>query len=120
MGKGKEKKIKQEAIKRAKIEESIKGTETGLETKKRKTAKSSKQLIVSEEPKRVDPSTFGKEVGHFLIPKIRVKTKVKFSVFQVPVSSLAHGSSGPLTSHPKSPLGPSRPFSFFFFSFFFN
>ena len=41
---------------------------------------SRKQLVVSEEPKRVDPSTFGKEVSHSLIPKIRVKTKVETSI----------------------------------------
>ena len=42
VGKGKEKKIKQEAIKRAEIEESIKGTKAGSKTKKRKIAKSHK------------------------------------------------------------------------------
>ena len=100
VGKGKEKKIKQEAIKRAEIEESVKGIEVGLKTKKRKTAKSRKQLVVSEEPKRVDPSTFGKEVSHSSIPKIRVKTKVESSVFQVPVSFSAHGSSESLDITP--------------------
>ena len=42
VGKGKEKKIKQEAIKRVGLEEGMKGTEAGPETKKRKTAKSHK------------------------------------------------------------------------------
>jgi len=42
VGKGKEKKIKQEAVKRAELEESVEGTEVGLEAKKRKTAKSQK------------------------------------------------------------------------------
>ena len=42
VGKGKEKKIKQEVIKRVGLEEGMKGTEAGPETKKRKTAKSRK------------------------------------------------------------------------------
>ena len=79
--KGKEKKIKQEAVKRAEIKESVEGTKAGLETKKRKTAKSRKQLVVSKEPEKVDPSTVGKKVGHPLIPKIRMKTKVESSIF---------------------------------------
>ena len=89
VGKGKEKKIKQEAVKRVELEESAKGTEVGPETKKWKTAKSYKQLVISKEPERMDPSTVGKEVGHPLIPKIRVKTKVESSLSQVPVSSSA-------------------------------
>ena len=93
VGKCKEKKIKQETVKKAKLEESVEGTETGPETKKRKTVRPCKQLVISEEGKRVDPSTVGKEVGHPLIPKIRVKTKVKSSVFQVPMSSSVQGSS---------------------------
>ena len=76
VGKGKEKKIKQEAVKRVEIEESVKGTKAGPETKKRKIAKSCKQLVISEDPEKVDPFTIGKEVGHPLIPKIRVKTTV--------------------------------------------
>ena len=80
VGKGKEKKIKQEALKKAEIEGSIKGTEASPNTKKRKNAKSRKQLVVSEEPERVDPSAVGKEVGHPLIPKIRMNTKVESSV----------------------------------------
>ena len=39
LGKGKEKKIKQEAIKIAELEESAEGTEVSPKTKKRKTAK---------------------------------------------------------------------------------
>ena len=42
VGKGKEKKIKQEVVKRAELEESAKGTEAGLETNKRKTVRSRK------------------------------------------------------------------------------
>ena len=81
LGKGKEKKIKQEAVKRVEIEENVEVTEAGPETKKRKTAKSRKQLVVFEEPERVDPSTIGKEVDHPLIPKIKVKNKVESFVF---------------------------------------
>ena len=69
LGKGKEKKIKQEAIKIAELEESAEGIEVGPKTKKRKTAKFQKELVISEEPERVDRSTVGKEVGHPLIPK---------------------------------------------------
>jgi len=42
IGKGKEKKIKQEKVKRAKLEESAEGIEAGPETKKRKTTRSQK------------------------------------------------------------------------------
>ena len=38
--KGKEKKIKQEKVKKAKLEESAEGTKAGPETKKRKTTRS--------------------------------------------------------------------------------
>ena len=93
VGKVKEKKIKQEAVKRVEIEESVEGTEAGSETKKRKTTKSRKQLVISEELEGMDPSAVGKEVGHSLIPKFRVRTKVEFFVFRVPVRSSAHGSS---------------------------
>ena len=55
---------------------------------------SCKQLVVSEEPEKVDPSIVGKEVSNPLILKIRMKTMVKFSVFQIPVSSSAYDSSG--------------------------
>ena len=116
-GKGKEKKIKQEAVKKAEVKGSVEGTEAGHNTKKRKTAKSRKQLIISEEPDGVDPSTGGKEVSHPLIPKIKVKTKVESSVLQVPVGSFkgtssvtitssAYGSSGSLDIIPQSPLEP--------------
>jgi len=76
IGKGTEKKIKQENVKRAELEESVKGTET----KKRKTARSQKQLVISEEPERISPPTVGKEVGHPLIPRTRMKTKVESSL----------------------------------------
>ena len=56
VGKVKEKKIKQEAIKRVEIEESVEGTGAGSETKKRKTTKSRKQLVISEELEGMDPS----------------------------------------------------------------
>ena len=39
VGNGKEKKIKQETIKKAEVEGSVKDTKAGLETKKRKIAK---------------------------------------------------------------------------------
>jgi len=39
VGKGKEKKIKKEAVKRAELEENVEGTKVGLKTKKRKTTK---------------------------------------------------------------------------------
>ena len=40
VGKGKEKRIKQEKVKQSKPEEDVEGTEAGPETKKRKTTKS--------------------------------------------------------------------------------
>ena len=105
--KGKKKKIKQEAVKRAKLEESAEATEAGPETKKRKTLKSQKQLVISKGLKRVGPSTIGKEVGHPLIPRTQVKTKVESSLSQVLVCSSAQGSSGSFDFIPQSPLGPS-------------
>ena len=42
ISKGKEKNIKRKAVKRAELEKSVKSTEVGPETKKRKTAKSQK------------------------------------------------------------------------------
>jgi len=69
IGKGKKKKIKQEKVKRAELEESAEGTEASPETKKRKIARSQKQLVISEEPERVSSPTVGKEVGHPLIPR---------------------------------------------------
>ena len=89
ISKGKEKKIKQDAVKRAELEESVEGTKTGLKTKKRKTTKSQKQLVISEEPERVSPPIVGKEVSHPLIPRTRVKSKVESSLSQVLVSSSA-------------------------------
>ena len=82
ISKGKEKKIKQEKVKQAELEEGIEGIEAGSKSKKRKTAKSQKQLIISEEPGRVSPFTVGKEVGHPLLPRTRVKTKVESSLSQ--------------------------------------
>ena len=65
IGKGAKKKIKQEKVKRAELEESTEGTET----KKRKTARSQKQLVISEEPERVSPLIVEKEIGHPSIPR---------------------------------------------------
>ena len=108
IGKGKEKKIKQEKVKRAELEESVEGTEAGPETKKRKTTRSQKQLVIFKEPERVSSPSVEKEVGHLLIPRTRVKTKVESSFSQVPMSSLAQGSLGSFDFVPQSPLGPSR------------
>ena len=116
VGKGKEKKIKQEAIKKAEVEGSVEGIKAGHETKNRKTVKSRKQLVIFEELEGVDPSTVGKEVSHPLIPKIKVKTKVESFFLQVPVGSFKGTSSVVLTSSahgflesldiiPQSPLG---------------
>ena len=79
----KERAIKQEKLKEAEVEGSAEGI--GPETKKRKTGKSQKQLVLSEE----------KEVEQPLAIRTRVNTKVKSSFSQVPVSSLVHGSLGP-------------------------
>ena len=76
IGKGAEKKIKQEKVKRAELEESNEGTET----KKRKTARYQKQLVIFEEHERVSPLIVEKEVGHPSIPRSRVKTKVESSL----------------------------------------
>ena len=46
IGKGKEKRIKQEKVKQSKPEEDVKGTEADPKAKKRKTAKSQKQLVI--------------------------------------------------------------------------
>ena len=118
VGKGKEKKIKQEAVKKAEVEGSVKGIKAGHETKNRKIVKSRKQLVIFEELEGVDPSTVGKEVSHPLIPKIKVKTKVESFFLQVPVGSFKGTSSVVLTSSaygflesldiiPQSPLGLS-------------
>ena len=45
IGKGKEKNIKQENVKRAELEEGDEGTKANPETKKRKTVRSQKQLV---------------------------------------------------------------------------
>ena len=119
VGKGKEKKIKQEAVKKAEVEGSVKGTKVGHKTKKRKPAKSCKQLVISKELEGVDPFTVGREVSHPLTPKIKVKTKVVSFVLQVPVGSFKGSSSVVVTSSaygsleslgiiPQSPLGLSR------------
>ena len=55
--KGKEKRIKQEKLKGAKVEESVEGTEAGPEAKKRKTGKSQKQLVALEEKEVGQPLT---------------------------------------------------------------
>ena len=70
-------------MKEAEVEGSAEGI--GPETKKRKTGKSQKQLVLSEE----------KEVEQPLAIRTWVNTKVKSSFSQVPVSSLVHGSLGP-------------------------
>ena len=80
LGKGKEKKIKKEVVKKSEVEGSAEDTEVGCGTKRRKTASTRKQLVISEGPEEVDPSAIGKEVSHPPIPKIRVKTKVKSSI----------------------------------------
>ena len=71
IGKGKEKRIKQEKLKEAEVEESVEGTKAGPEAKKRKIGKSQKQLVTLEE----------KEVGQPLVTRTRKKTKVESSFF---------------------------------------
>ena len=51
LGKGREKRIKQEKVKEVGLEESAKGTEAGPETKKRKIGKSQEQLVGTRESK---------------------------------------------------------------------
>ena len=80
VGKGKEKKIKKEAVKKFEVEGSAEDTEVGHRTKRRKTTSTCKQLVISEGPKEVDPSAVGKEVNYPPIPKIRMKTKVESSI----------------------------------------
>ena len=110
IGISKERAIKQEKLKEAKVEGSAEGI--GPETKKRKTGKSQKQLVLSEE----------KEVEQLLPIRTRVKTKVKSSFSQVPVRSSIHGSLGPsgCTRSKQKRLGDpvererrARPLSFF-------
>ena len=107
VGKGKEKRIKQEKVKQSEPEEDVEGTEAGPETMKRKTAKSRKQLVVFEEPEGVSSPIEGKEVGHPLISEAQVKTKVESSLSQVPVSSSGQGSLGSFDLVHQFPLGPS-------------
>ena len=83
VGKGKEKKIKQEAIQKSDVEGCAEGTKAGHGTKMRKIVLACKQLVVSKGPEEADPYAIGKEVIHPLIPKIRVKTKVKSSILQI-------------------------------------
>ena len=110
VGMSKERAIKQEKLKEAEVEGSAEGI--GLETKKRRTGKSQKQLVLSEE----------KEVEQPLTIRTRLKTKVESSFSQVPMSSSVHGSLGP-SGHTRSKqkrLGDlvererrARPHSFF-------
>ena len=65
VGTSKEKVIKQEKLKEAEVEGSADGI--GPETKKRKTGKSQKQLVLSEEKEVEQPSAI----------RTRVKTKVE-------------------------------------------
>ena len=83
IGMSKEKAIKHKKLKEARVEGSAEGI--GPEMKKRKTGKSQKQLVLSEE----------KEVEQPLAIRTRVKTKVESSFSQVLVSSSIHGSLGP-------------------------
>ena len=83
VGMSKERAIKQEKLKEPEVEGSAEGI--GPETKKRKTGKSQKKLVLSEE----------KEVEQPLAIRTWVKTKVESSFSQVPVSSSVHGSLGP-------------------------
>ena len=83
VGMSKERAIKQEKLKEPEVEGSAEGI--GPETKKRKTGKSQKKLVLSEE----------KEVEQPLAIRTWVKTKVESSFSQVPMSSSVHGSLGP-------------------------
>jgi len=114
MGKGKEKKIKKKTSKKSEVEESVKVTEADQGTKRRKTASACKQLTISKDPGEVDPFAIGKEVSHSPILRIRVKTKVKSSILQIPmgflketsfvaVTSSAQGFSGSLAIILRSP-----------------
>ena len=105
IGKGKEKKIKKETVKKSEVEESAEGTEAGQDTKRRKTTSSHKQLTISKELGEVDPSAVGKEVSHPLIPNIRVKTKVGSSILQILVDSFKGTSSIVVTSLAQDFLG---------------
>ena len=78
--KGKEKRIKQEKLKEAELEESTEGAEVSPETKRRKTGKSQKQLVIFEEIERIGSPIVGKEMVQSLATRTRVKTKVEFSL----------------------------------------
>ena len=82
VGMSKERTIKQEKLKEVEVEGSVEGI--GPETKKRKTGKSQKQLVLSEEKKVEQP----------LAIRTWVNTKVESSFSQVLVSSSVHGSLG--------------------------
>ena len=105
--KGKEKRIKQEKLKEAELEESTEGAEVSPETKRRKTGKSQKQLVIFEETERIGSPTVEKEMVQSLATRTRVKTKVEFSLSQVSMSSSVHDSLGSPDFVPQSPLGPS-------------
>ena len=66
VGKGKEKRIKQEKLKGVELEKSMEGAEASLETKRRKTGKSHKQLVIFEEIERIGSLAVGKEVAQSL------------------------------------------------------
>ena len=66
VGKGKEKRIKQEKLKGVELEKSMEGAEASLETKRRKTGKSHKQLVIFEETERIGSLVVGKEVAQSL------------------------------------------------------
>ena len=80
VGKGKEKRIKQEKLKGVELEKSMEGAEASLETKRRKTGKSQKQLVIFEETERIGSPTVGEEVAQSLATRTRVKTKVESSL----------------------------------------
>ena len=119
VGKGKEKQIKQKAVKKSEVKGSAKGTKVDHGTKRRKTTSTCKQLVIYEGPEEANPSAIGKDISDPPIPKIRVKTKVESSILQILVGSLkgtsfvvvtfsTQGSSGSLDIIPRSPQGPSR------------
>ena len=66
VGKGEEKRIKQEKLKGVELEKSMEGAEASLETKRRKTGKSHKQLVIFEEIERIGSLAVGKEVAQSL------------------------------------------------------
>ena len=64
--------------------------------------------MIFEETKRIGSPTAGEEEAQSLATRTRVKTKVKSSLSQVPVSSSIRDSLGSPNFVPQSPLGPSR------------